>query len=216
MTKTVGLFDLDGTLLDSEVMRDRAHLDTILHFGGKGFPDGYVREIGKGKPIISKELIERTGISVSVEEYIKFYDAQVVVRSSEVELARGAKEVLEAMRERGVRMALVTAAGRTGMNALLDTAGIRSYFEVWINGDDVLRLKPDPEAYLLALEKMHVSPEDCFILEDSPSGVSAGVASGVKTVAIIRRHNKAFDLSLAHETVSETESTETLVDKLLE
>lgn len=216
MTKTVGLFDLDGTLVDSETMRDRAHDETIRHFGGKGLPEGFVREIGKGKVLVAQDLIARAGIAVSVAEYIAFYERAVVAHSKEVLLAPGALALLEALKARGVRLALVTSAAKSGMDALLATAGIRSYFEICLSGDDVLRLKPDPEPYLLAMEKMHASPEDCFILEDSLPGISAGVASRIKTFAIRRRHNANLDLTIADVILEETESTEVLVGKLLE
>lgn len=81
-------------------------------------------------------------------------------------------------------IALVTTASRTNVERILSHFGLDDIFDDLITREDVVKSKPDPTCYLLAMERFGVSRENCLIFEDSPSGIKAALASGCPTMCI--------------------------------
>lgn len=95
----------------------------------------------------------------------------------------GALSLLKDLEKNGVKTALVSASPRVLVDAVLAMFPEHT-FEFSLSADDVSRPKPDPEAYIAAAEKLAVDIADCLILEDSPTGVKAAIASGAFTIAV--------------------------------
>jgi HAD superfamily hydrolase (TIGR01509 family) len=102
---------------------------------------------------------------------------------SETEPLEGAVEVIHTLRERGLRLALVTSS--SGPLPFLDRWGIRASFGEIIGRDDVRRIKPDPEGLLLALARLGLEPGQVLNVGDTPLDVRAGIAAGVETVGVL-------------------------------
>lgn len=139
--------------------------------------------------VFSAGILQEAGVEMSRRDIIDTLTAQVISRVREtVPWRPGARELLEQLHEADVRCALVTMS--EGPLAREIVASLpRPYFEFLVTGDTVRRGKPDPEAYLKAIELLqHSDPEltaaDCVALEDSEPGVAAAVESGAVTVAI--------------------------------
>ena len=101
----------------------------------------------------------------------------------DLELIPNALELITKSKEAGLKTALVTASGRELMNSAL-TRFPESSFDIAISRDDVANSKPHPEPYLMAAEKLKVKITECLVLEDSMTGVRAGLDSGAQVVAI--------------------------------
>ena len=97
-------------------------------------------------------------------------------------LLPGARETAEKLREMGYRMAVESAGQNTV--AILKQAGIRELFDTVVDGNLVERLKPDPEALLLAARKLKLTPQECFVIEDSPAGIGAARAAGMMCMGL--------------------------------
>jgi len=92
----------------------------------------------------------------------------------------------------GAPIALATNAERANIDFTLDGTGLRRYFDVIVDGSEVSRPKPAPDVYLRAAELLGISPRDCIVFEDSPVGVAAAVAAGMRVVGV-RTHPSPLD-----------------------
>jgi putative hydrolase of the HAD superfamily len=91
---------------------------------------------------------------------------------------------IEAAHRLKIRMSIATASHRVHVSAFLKQLGFSHYFENVISRDDVRHIKPDPEAYLLALAKMGLTAADAIAIEDSPNGATAAIAAGLRCIVV--------------------------------
>jgi HAD superfamily hydrolase (TIGR01509 family) len=110
-------------------------------------------------------------------------DGMVARLQDGVPVMPGASELLDALRDEGVPVALVTSSLRPIADAVLKSVG-RERFDLVVTADDVTRTKPDPEPYLTAARRLGAEPVRCVVLEDSPNGVAAATAAGCAVVAV--------------------------------
>lgn len=170
------LFDLDGVIVDSE-----GEYSTFWGPMGAryGHPDGYADSIkGTNLQMILEGYPEedRRGI---VEELHTFES------NMKYPYLPGAKELLEAMKKAGKRIALVTSSDNTKMEFLFGRhPELRDCFDTIITGDMVSHGKPDPEGYRKAAESLGLKAEQCVVFEDSLQGLAAGRAAGAYVVGI--------------------------------
>lgn len=179
-------FDMDGLLIDSEPLWHEAE---IHGFGLAGLR------------LTAEQCLETTGLRV--DEVVRFRYAetpwgepsQEVVTAAIVErlvalvhekgvLKPGVAEALDFARRSGLRMALASSSPYVIIDAVLDTFGLRSAFEVIHSAEEETRGKPEPDVYLTAARKLGVDPVDSVALEDSPNGVLAAKAAGMKCIAV--------------------------------
>ena len=113
--------------------------------------------------------------------------------------APGLMDFLALLKANGVKTALGTSAGPGNIDFILDGLGIRAEFDAVIGGAEVTKGKPDPEIYVRAAGLVHVSPEDCWVIEDSLQGIEAGLSAGMKVVGMTTSHSPE-ELSHTHIT----------------
>ncbi len=92
--------------------------------------------------------------------------------------------LLRRVRKEGYRTALGTMSDRHQTERILEILGLSGYFDVVVTIDDVMEGKPDPGIYLLASRRLAVPPAKCLVLEDSPSGIRAGIGAGMWVIAV--------------------------------
>ena len=103
-------------------------------------------------------------------------------------LKAGAPEILFTLKQRGIKIALVTSSGRKTVARYLQMSHLEDVFDVIMTGDQVEHSKPHPEIFLKAAERLGIAPEHCVVVEDAPHGVRAGYAAGMKTVMVPDLH----------------------------
>lgn len=175
------LFDLDGTLIDTESIALRTNLAT---FAGLGYPvdEPFLHGlIGKDGPS-SRGIIEARfpGIDIALLErelHTAFYRGV----DEGLELKPGVPELLAQL---GAVAAVVTSSGRAGAHRKLAVAGIAEAFADVIALEDVVAPKPSPAPYLLAAERLGVAPERCLVFEDSEIGAEAAHRAGCTVVQV--------------------------------
>ena len=113
--------------------------------------------------------------------------------------APGLMDFLALLKANGIKTALGTSAGPGNIDFILDGLGIRAEFDAVIGGAEVTKGKPDPEIYVRAAGLVHVSPEDCWVIEDSLQGIEAGLSAGMKVVGMTTSHSPE-ELSHTHIT----------------
>ncbi|MBT0995240.1 HAD family phosphatase [Cellulomonas sp. DKR-3] len=175
------LFDMDGTLIDTEPLWMAAEVALTSRFGVPWTAEDAAAIIGSAMTSAAAVLQGR-GVDLPVPEIVEDLTAHVAAAvSDEVPWQPGARELLAAVRAAGIPTALVTSSYRTLAEPFVAAAG---GFDAVVAGDDVRRAKPDPEPYLTAARLLGVDVERCVALEDSRSGSASAVASGARTVLV--------------------------------
>lgn len=179
------LFDLDGTLIDSEPIGVRA-LDMFLARYGYTAPPGFIqRLVGRRAYDNALVMIEEFDLPLTVEALIN-EERQLVADLVErnVERLPGATQLLHTLRERNIPIAVATSSLRSYLTMVLRKFGWSELFDATVTGEEVAHGKPAPDIFLRAAELLRVPPTRCLVLEDAPHGVAAGVAAGATVIAI--------------------------------
>lgn len=183
------LFDIDGTLTDSDPLHFLAFQEILSEVGfngGEPIDEAFFssRISGRHNPEIAADLFP----DWPVERHVEFYtDKEQRFRdmaASKLQRTSGLTEWIAWLRSRGVRMAAVTNAPRANTELMLSALGLDKEFEVVVLGEECPRAKPYPDPYLRAMELIGVSPQESLVVEDSPAGLRAAVAAGVPAVGI--------------------------------
>jgi HAD superfamily hydrolase (TIGR01509 family) len=179
------LFDMDGTLVDSEKVWDIALNELAERAGGTLSLGARQAMIGSNMARTMRLMREDLGQPDRPEAPdVQWLNDRVFDLFTEGLVWRpGALELLRAVRVAGLPTALVTSTGRRLVEVALDTLG-RENFDVVVVGDEVKAPKPDPEPYLTAADLLGVAIQDCVAIEDSPTGVASAVASGAAVLAV--------------------------------
>lgn len=181
------LFDMDGVLLDSE-RPSLALLRARLGAHGVEVDEHELRSVcGRPRAYLRGLLAPRLQrVGVEMDAFVADYDArkEAALRAGEIRPFPAAVPLLRGLRERGWRLALATSTERPRMAARLAGTGILELFDAAVTGDEVVHGKPAPDIFLLAAERVGVSPDRCWVVEDSVAGVAAGRAGGMRVAAV--------------------------------
>jgi HAD superfamily hydrolase (TIGR01509 family) len=178
------LFDMDGTLLDSEKVWDVALADLAAWLGGELSDSARRHMVGSSMARSVAILHADLGIEADPESSAAYLTERTAeLLRTDLVWKPGARELLEAVREAGVPAALVTSTHRYLTEIALDTIG-REFFAVTVCGDEVRRPKPHADPYLHAAELLGVDPAGCVAIEDSPLGIAAAEAAGCAVLAV--------------------------------
>jgi HAD superfamily hydrolase (TIGR01509 family) len=178
------LFDMDGTLLDSEKVWDVALDDLATWLGGELSVTARHRMVGSSLARSVAILHSDLGIEADPESsgaYLTERTAELF--GADLVWKPGARELLHAVRDAGVPAALVTSTHRRLTEIALNTIG-REFFAVTVCGDEVHRPKPHADPYLRAAELLGVEAAQCVAIEDSPLGIAAAEAAGCAVLAV--------------------------------
>lgn len=185
------LFDLDGTLLDSEDLWWDAECRVVSGWGGTWTREDQAHCLGGPLERVTAYMAERTGAPHAPEEIGSELLAamEALLRSGELEWRPGALALLTECRAAGVPTALVSASHRRLLDAVADAVADHPgmpdpAFDVTVAGDEVDQGKPHPEPYLEAARRLGVAIDSCVVIEDSPTGVASGQASGAYVLAV--------------------------------
>lgn len=178
------LFDMDGTLLDSEKVWDVALADLAAWLGGDLSASARRRMVGSSMGRSVAILHADLGVEADPESSAAFLTERTadLFRTALV-WKPGARELLDAVRTARLPAALVTSTHRYLTEIALDTIG-RQYFAATVCGDEVRRPKPHPDSYLRAAELLGVQPARSVAIEDSPLGIAAAEAAGCAVLAV--------------------------------
>ena len=201
------MFDLDGTLVQSEKLKALSYAMAVQRLRGLPEPDpraieAYREIVGASRDVASHHIMDNLGLDADLRSQMagygasepwdvltairtEIYDEMVadpqVIRDNQWPHTIG---LLRVARDTYCRTALATMSYRAEALHVLRTLELEQALDVVLTREDVQRPKPDPEIYLLAAQKLDVPPEECLVLEDSPNGVRAGVAAGMNVVAV--------------------------------
>lgn len=179
------IFDMDGVLTDSErtcdaplIAAGRAQgfdfcVDTLAHLKGMTFT-------------AAAPVYEAAFPGIDMLRLAEDFDAAMcaLARAGGVPLMKGVREILDALDARGLPRAVASSSRGDVVRTYLEANGILDRFDALVSGELCKRSKPAPDIFLLAAQKLNVCPKDCLVIEDSPNGVRAGRAAGMRVCMV--------------------------------
>jgi HAD superfamily hydrolase (TIGR01509 family) len=181
------LFDMDGTLVDTEPYWMAAEYALVESAGGTWSDEHAHAIVGKALLDSAHYIRQHGGVALEPAEIVDRMLVDVIAATRrEIPWRPGARELLSELTERGVPCGLVTMS-YTELAATMTGQLPAGTFAAVVTGDQVSDGKPHPEAYLTAMERLGVEPHRCVAIEDSPTGVASAEAAGCLVVAVPHR-----------------------------
>lgn len=179
------LFDMDGTLIDSEKLWDIALFELAARYGGT--LSSAARRAMVGTSMAESMTILHTDLGQpwrDPQAGIAWLERRMAeLFATDLSWRPGARQLLRVVRQAGIPTALVTSTSRALVEVALDTLG-RDSFDVVVCGDEVSAPKPDPTPYLTAARRLAVPIRRCVAIEDSPAGVTSARTAGALVLAV--------------------------------
>ena len=163
------IFDMDGVLLNSEILYQRFWLEA-LHYFNYPATESHVLAL--------RSLTGKKAKAKRIELMDNF------VNENGVEMKKGADILLPYLKEKGIKIALATSSPLERAKDHLSRVNLFQYFDTCVCGPMVKNSKPAPDIYLLASEKLGLKPEECIAVEDSPNGALSAINANCKTIVV--------------------------------
>ncbi len=200
------LFDMDGTLVDTEPVGPATFLKQLLKYGVKPDESDYelfvkvwrrdgtdIKEDAYLATIIEKYKIDSTPEDF-IKEFYEMYEAGIVKANP----LPGVSDFLTKVRNNEkYNLAIVTASKSSQVRAVIDEHNWQEVFKVIVSEEDITKHKPDPEPFIVCMNKLGANPNETVIFEDSKNGTLAGKASGAYVVGLKAGNSKPQDLNSA-------------------
>jgi len=197
MLPSAVLFDFDGILVDTEWAIYQAWLDTFRKEGHDLPLSLYTRCIGSDFDTWSPKayLEELTGNDFDWKKMDE--DRQVLIRAELDEYGpiHGVTGLLGEIRRRGIPLAVVSSSSHSWVDGWLERLELAAFFREVVCRGDAPRIKPAPDLYLAAAERLGLEPESCLVIEDSLNGLLSASAAGMRTWIVPNRVTSALDFS---------------------
>ena len=189
MTIRALIFDFDGLLMDTETTLLESWRWEWRRHGLELDPTGFFADHGgdANEPRYAA-LAAAVGAGFDRDASHRIRQAYRAELNAALTPAPGMTAWLDRAGARGLRLAVASSSPVPHVGSLLDRAGLRGRFEVLATGDEVDAHKPDPAVYRLALDRLGVAAEEALAFEDTPHGVAAAHAAGLRCVAVPNRH----------------------------
>lgn len=179
------LFDMDGTIFDSEVVHREAWKITAEQFQQVFTDDMYLQFIGMTTPNCMALAVNMFKNEVDIQEFsARYYHNLKTLHLKAVPIKAGFLAYLSAIKKLNKPLGIVTSSAASGVQANFIHYDFYSAFEVVVTRDDVTEFKPYPAPYLLACEKLNVSPQRTLVFEDSNTGATAALDAGCYVIGI--------------------------------
>jgi HAD superfamily hydrolase (TIGR01509 family) len=179
------LFDMDGTIIDSE----HIHMDAIFKIMGPVMSHQKLFEMGIGKTddIVLREL-QALGYMEGLD-YDRFTSLKLgfmmeIIENSNLSLVPSINTLIKDINKANFKLALVTSSERDFTEFIFNKLGLHKYFDLIITRNDVTKPKPDPYPYLMAMTQIQSSPAKSLIFEDSPTGLRSALASKANVIKV--------------------------------
>jgi len=195
------IFDMDGVIVDSESRHERAYLEVVQELGyGHNHGLQFTDYVGRSDDVLWRDFIARHKPSQSFDELLALKTQRVVdIIQREQPLFEGLPELVGKLAGR-YTLALASGSDRPVVEAVLRLDGLRRFFSAVVSAPDIKHGKPAPDIFLRAAGLLKVAPQECWVIEDSKPGVAAGLAAGMRVIAITNTH-PADELAHAHHVV---------------
>jgi HAD superfamily hydrolase (TIGR01509 family) len=175
---------MDGTLVDTEPYWMAAETELVASFGGEWSHEQAMQLVGSGL-MESARILQAAGVDMAADDIVNRLtdDVRTALVTQGVPFRPGAQDLLRSLKAAGIPSALVTMSLRRMALSVVDLIEFDA-FEHVVAGDDVDQPKPHPDPYLKAADLLAIDIEEAFVIEDSVTGLRAGLASGAVTLGV--------------------------------
>lgn len=195
MTKSV-LWDLDGTLIDSEQYHWLAWRDTMAARGVPLTHDQFLKTFGLRNDVIVPQWIPGASPALTAEiAAAKESLYRRLVREGGLDPLPGARHWTNQLAREGWLQAVASSAPRENIDAVLAVIGLASRFQAIVSAEEVTHGKPDPQVFLTAASRLGSAPAECIVVEDAPAGIEAARRAGMHSIGV-RRDGSALPADL--------------------
>jgi HAD superfamily hydrolase (TIGR01509 family) len=183
------IFDQDGTMIDNMMVHHRAWQKKLADIG----LDMTLEEVRREIHGINEEILERIfGDRFTQEERKQIaWEKEATYREiflPELKLIDGLQDLIERLYKDGIPMGIGTAAPPENVDFVMDNLELRKYFKAILHAKDVEKGKPDPEIYLKVAAGLELDPQDCVVVDDTPTGALSADRAGCKVIVITTTH----------------------------
>jgi HAD superfamily hydrolase (TIGR01509 family) len=200
---TAVIFDCDGTLVDSEPLARRAWEVTLGERGYSVSDEDFAAVVGLSYATVHDFFAARVELPESGTFWPEYSGALFGLIDTELRPFEDALATVADLRAAGVRVAVASSSPRERLDRTLHRVEIHDLFEVTVAGDEVEHGKPRPDLFVAAAARLGVDAADCVVVEDTPTGVAAGLAAGAAVVGVARAREDREGLREAHLVVDE-------------
>lgn len=194
------LFDMDGVIIDSELIHTKMKIETLAHFGIPCAEEECLPYVGRSAKAFFGDFAKKAGKDIDIAEMIAYKHGiylDYLKTAPELEPIAGIRELLSDLRFHGFKIGIGSSSVRRSIITALERFGIVDYFECIISGAELPESKPHPAVYLLCAQKLGVQPQACVVVEDATSGIMAAKAAGMKCIAFDNINSGKQDLAEA-------------------
>jgi beta-phosphoglucomutase len=180
------IWDMDGTLVDTAELHFAAW-EAVCAERGRPFTRGeFAATFGRRNPEIIAYLFGDTMSPAEAEHLAdeKEDRYRAAARRQGVVPLPGVRTLLEGLQRIGAAQAIGSSAPRANLELILELAKVAQFFDAVVSSEDTQRGKPDPQVFLIAAERLGISPSRCVVLEDAVAGVEAAHAGGMRCIAV--------------------------------
>lgn len=188
------IFDMDGVLVDSERLwfkHDFKYFNEFLRWT----EDDQIKLLGRGVKG-TYEVLKEHGADMSWDEYIEHVNESIPRIYEQCDIMPHVLELIDKIAGSGLKIAIASATERKYVDKVVQKIGRKFDMVVSVHEEGCPH-KPEPDVFLKTAKRLSVRPEDCIVIEDSPAGVKAAKAAGMRCIAYRHDFNKNADLSLA-------------------
>ncbi|HBN84462.1 MAG TPA: HAD family phosphatase [Clostridiales bacterium] len=191
MKKLGIIFDMDGVLVDSEPVIKMAAIKGLAQYGVHAKPEDFEPFVGAGEDRFIGGVAEAYHTPYVPEMKKLVYQIYGELVDKHLKIYDGVPEMLIRLSEKGYKLALASSADMIKVKANLQTAGISfDLFQVVLTGEDVVRKKPAPDIFIKAGERLGLSSQDCWVVEDAVNGLKAAKAAEMHCIGITSSFNR--------------------------
>lgn len=180
------VFDMDGVLFDTERLCMESWVRTAKEWSIHDIEDVFRQCIGLNANDTKTLVLNHYGESFPYDQYRKkasdWFWADI--EKNGLPIMAGVKELLAFLKDTDLQVGLASSSKRESVISHLESAEMKEYFSVIVTGDMVKHSKPRPDIYLLACKELGVEPEEAYAIEDSPNGIRAAHAAGMKPIMV--------------------------------
>ena len=178
------IFDLDGTLANTELLHYQAWEKTLINNGVNQLPlETFMNYVGTSNEKVAGDFIESDDISKTLIELVREKQEIYMGLIPQIKLLSGAREIITRYHPT-LQLAIASSSHKKEIMILLKSKELETYFDLVVGGDMVKHKKPDPEIYLQAQQTLGVKPQECIAFEDSGHGLNSAKNAGMYGVAV--------------------------------
>jgi HAD superfamily hydrolase (TIGR01509 family) len=183
------IFDMDGVIVDSEPRHERAFLSVLEDIGYAGRHSLRFEDyVGRTDRVLWEDFVERHRPPQTIEELLAMKRQKAVeILRAEQPFFAGVSDLIRDLAV-GTPLALASGSERVIVDEVLALGELRQFFKVTVSGSDIRNGKPEPEIFLHTAQQLEVESAACVVIEDSRPGVAAGVAAGMRVIAVTHTH----------------------------